>query len=167
MATKVVKTRDRFFDAINETCDALVAGLEATEERGHRVSRTLLSEARKGETELSKLARTWTESPRSIYENVEAMIDAQGRAQQRALELTRDAVKGAGAYRGELQEALRRMIRANRSATDAMVEVARTATSRAARQADRLPRLRVARPRPLRPSRITVVEGDGAQKQIS
>jgi hypothetical protein len=57
------------------------------------------------------------------------------------------------------------VVRANRSATDAMLEVARTATSRAARQADRLPRLRVARPRPVRPSRIAVVEGDGAHKQ--
>jgi hypothetical protein len=165
MATKAVKTRDKFFDAINEVYDALLAGIEATEERGHRVSKTLLAEARKGETELSKLARTWAESPSSVYENLEAMIEAQGRAQQRVLELTRDAFKGAGAYRGELQEALRRMIRANRSATDAMVEVARTATSRAARQTDRLPRLRLARPQPVRPSRIAVVEGDGAQKQ--
>jgi hypothetical protein len=163
MTTKAVKTRDRFFDAINETYGALLTGIEATEERGHRVSRTLLSEARKGETELSTLARTWVDSPRSVVENLGAMIDAHARAQRRALELARDSLKGAEASREEVREALRRMIRANRASADAVVDVARSATSRAARRVDRLPLPRRARPRPARPSRIAVVEGDSAE----
>ncbi len=166
MPAKTVKTRDKFFDAINETYDALLTGIEATEERGHRVSRIVLTEARKGEKELSTLARTWADSPSSVYENLEAMIDAQGRAQRRALELARDSVKGAGEYGEEVQEALRRMIRANRAATDAVVEVARTASSRAAKQAERLP-LPGRAARPVRPSRIAVAEGDGAQAKAA
>jgi hypothetical protein len=79
------KTRDKFFDAINEAYEALMVGIEATEQRGHKVSGTLLAEARKGERELATLARTWVDSPRSVYENLEAMIDVQTRAQRRAL----------------------------------------------------------------------------------
>jgi hypothetical protein len=167
MTTKAVKTRDRFFDAINETYDALLTGFEATEERGHRVSRTLLSEARQGEKELSTLARTWVDSPRSVFENLGAMIDAQARAQRRAVELARDSLKGAGAYGEEVRKALRRMIRSNRAVTDAVTEVARSATSRAAQRAEHLPlRLPLALPRrarPARPARIAVVEGDIAE----
>jgi hypothetical protein len=166
MATNnATRTRDRFFDAINETYEALLSGIEATEEQGHRVSRTVLAEARKGEKELSTLARTWVDTPSSIYENLEAMIDAQTRAQRRALELARDSLKGAGEYRDEVQEALRRMIRANRTAAEAMVEVARSASSRAARQVDRLPRPRRTRPRAARPARIPVAEGEVARRR--
>ena len=162
MPARTVTTRGKFFDAINETYGAFISGIEAAEERGHRVSQRLLNEARKSEEEVSALARTWVDAPSSVYENLEAMIDAQTRARHRALELARDSLKGAEAYRAEVREALRRMIRANRTGADAVVDVARSATSRAARQVDRLPLPGSARPRPARPSRITVVEGDGA-----
>ena len=165
MANKTVRTRDKFLDAMDETYDALITGIEATEARGDKVSKTLLAEARKGEKEASKLARSWVDSPVSLFENLEAMIDAQARAQTRALELARDALKGAGEYRGEVQEALRRMIRANRTIAEAMVEVARTGSSRAARRVERLPRPRMARPRAVRPSRIPVAEGETAQRK--
>jgi hypothetical protein len=166
MATNnATRTRDKFFDAINETYDALLTGIEAAEERGHRVSTTLLTEARKGEKELSTLARAWADSPSSVYENLEAMIDAQTRAQRRGLELARDSLKGAGEYRGEVQEALRRMIRANRTAAEAMLEVARSTGSRAARQADRLRPRRQARRRAARLARVPVTETETARRR--
>jgi hypothetical protein len=165
MATNTVRTRDKFFDAINETYDALITGIEATEERGHRVSQTLLTEARKGEKELAALAKTWVDTPTSFFENLEAMIDAQTRAQRRALELARDSLKGAGEYRGDVQDALRRMIRANRDVAEAMVEVARSATSRAAEQAERLPRPRRMRPAARRPARVPVAEGEIVERR--
>jgi hypothetical protein len=102
-------------------------------------------------------------APSSGYENQEAKIDTQARAHRRAVELARESLKGAGACGGEVQKALRRMIRANRAGADAVVDLARSATSRAARRVDRLPLPRRARPRPARPSRIAVVEGDSAE----
>lgn len=146
MATKTVATRDKFFDAINECFDAFITGLEATEERGHKASRNLLDETRKGERELAALAKTWVDTPTSFFENFGAMIDLQTRAQVRTLELARDALQEAGAYRADLQEAMQRMIRANRQAAEALVEAARTATSQAAEQAERLPRPRRMQP---------------------
>jgi len=165
MANTTVPARDKFFDALDEAYDALITAIEATEAQGDKVSKTLLAEARKAEKEASKLARSWVDSPTSLYENLEAMIDAQARAQTRMLELARDSLKGAGAYRGQVQEALQRMIRANRNIAEAMVEVARTGLSRAARRVERLPRPRRARPRAVRPSRIPVTEGETAQRK--
>ncbi|MEX1252843.1 MAG: hypothetical protein WEE64_00740 [Dehalococcoidia bacterium] len=162
MASKTEAARDKFFDAINETYDAFISGIEAAEERGHRVSQRLLNEARKSEEEVSTLGRTWANAPTRVHENLAAMIDAQARSQRRALEMARDSLKGTEAYRDEVREALRRVIRANRTGTDAMVDVARAATSRAAKEVDRLPLPRRSSPRP-RPSRIAVVEGNGAE----
>jgi hypothetical protein len=78
--------------------------------------------------------------------------------------LARDSLKGAGAYRGEVQESLRRMIRANRAASEVMLEVARAGTSRAAKQVERLPRPRRVRPQAVRPERIPVAEGVARSK---
>lgn len=123
-------TRDRLFDAINESYDALTAAIEATEERGHRVSRTVLSEARKGEQEVVALARQWANDPTNVFENLGALVDTQARAQRRALELARDSLTGAGEYGSEVQQALTRVIQANRQATEATIEALRRGVNR-------------------------------------
>jgi predicted NBD/HSP70 family sugar kinase len=121
---------NRFFDAINETYDALLSAIEAGELRGHKVSQTVLEEARKGEKELVELMRRWVDTPTNVFDNLGAMIDAQARAQRRALELAQASLEGAGEYGGEVREAFRRVIKANRVAAEATVEVAREAAQR-------------------------------------
>jgi hypothetical protein len=165
MTTETLRTRDKFMDAIDEVYNALISMIEATEGRGHKVSTTLLAEARKGEREASKLARGWVDSPVSVYENLEAMIDAQARAQTRVLELVRESLNGAGTYRGDLRKGLRRVTKANRTIAEAIVEVARAGSRRAARQVERLPRPSRARPRATRLARIPVAAGEGAQRK--
>lgn len=165
MATNEPTTKERFFRAVNEANDALIDALEATEERGHRVSRQLLREARKGERELTALAEKWAETPTSLFENLQAGVEVQTRGQGRALELARDALKGAGEYRAEVQDALRRIISANREAAEAVAEAARSMATRAADQADQLPRLRRVRPEMKRPTRIRVTDAEVAERK--
>lgn len=165
MATAKTTTRDRFFSAVNEANDALIDVLEATEERGHRVSQALLKEARKGEQELTALAERWVEEPAAFFENVQTAVEVQGRAQQRALELARDALNGAGEYRADVQEALQRIISANSDAAKALVEAARSAASRAAEQVEELPRPRRAQPTTRRPTRIPVSDAEVAERK--
>jgi hypothetical protein len=167
MATNTVRNRDKFLDAVDETYAALLTALEATEQRGHQVSQLALAEARKGEQEVITLARAWADTPADAYDHLAAMIDAQMRAQQRALELARDWLKGAGEYRTDVREAVRRMIRANRAAGEAMVEVARTARSGAAHRAEHLPRLRRTRIEPARPSGEPAANGEHAEEQVA
>jgi hypothetical protein len=164
MSTEVVRPRDKFLEAMDASYGALMTALEAAEARGHRVSKTMLAEARKGEKELLALTRGWVDAPTSVYENVEAMIEMQARAQRRALELARESLHGAGEYRSEVQDALRQVIKANRTAGEAVIEALREATSRAARRAERLPRPRRLRPQAVRPARVPVAEAEVAGK---
>lgn len=123
-------TRDKFFDAINESYDALFAAIEATEARGHALSKAVIDEAKTGEMEIVALARQWVDAPANVFDNLQAMLDAQARAQRRVLELASDALSGAGEYGSDIQDALRRAIKANAKAGEATVEVARKAYTR-------------------------------------
>ncbi len=159
------RVRDTFFDAVDESFGAIFSAFEATLERGHRASGVLFEEARKGEKELTGIARRWVASPVSAYENVEAMVDAQVRGQHRALELARDALNGARAQGGDMQDAASRVIRANRAAAEAAIEAARARLTRT-RAPGRLRHLQIARPRAGRSSEIE--EGSrGASSEAS
>jgi hypothetical protein len=122
--------RDKFFTGINQAYDALVSAMEATEVRGHRVSRTVLEEARKGEREVSALARKWVDEPTSFFENISAVFDVQSRAQMRALELARDALQGTGEYRSEIAEGLQKFTKANSAVSRATADATRDAFAR-------------------------------------
>ncbi len=90
--------RQKFFDAINENYSTLLSAAEKAQQSGHKVSQTVIDELRKGEQELSDLTQRWIDSPTSFFDNFAAMLDAQTRAQQRALELARDSFHGAEEY---------------------------------------------------------------------
>jgi hypothetical protein len=128
----VRETRERFLNAINESYSALLSVADATEMRGHKVSRTVIAEARKGEREVADLTRKWLDEPGSFFDNMEAVISAQTAAQRRALELARESLGGAEEYRHEVQVALAKVIEANRDATQAMTAVMRQASRAAA-----------------------------------
>ena len=123
MATAVSVSRDRFLDAFSEAHEAWLTGIQAGIERGCRASRALVDEARAAEGDRSALVRVWLTSPTSVYEKLDATLETQFRAQQRALVLARDALKSAGEYSGEAREATRRMVRANGEAAAAVLEV--------------------------------------------
>jgi hypothetical protein len=142
--------RDRLLDAINEGYGALLSAVEDTEGRGHRVSRTVLAEARKGEHEVVELARKWIGSPTSFFDNFEATVEVEARAQRRALELGRDTLQGAVGYGGELLRALKRFARAYRQTGDVAVDFTRDAyahlTERVRDRVQEVPRLISVRP---------------------
>ncbi len=117
-------TREKFFDAINESYDALLTAIEATEARGHALSSVAIDEARTGEKEVVALAQKWVDAPSNVFENLQAMLEAQTRAQRRVLQLASDALSGAGEYGTDVQDALRRVIKANAKAGEATVEAA-------------------------------------------
>lgn len=124
-------TRDKFFDALNESYDALLTAVEAAEARGHKLSNAVIDEARKGEKEVVALARKWADAPANVFENLEAMVETQARAQQRGLELARDALGGAGEFGNDVREALRRVIEANAKAGEATAEAAQEVVHKA------------------------------------
>lgn len=128
--TREPTTRDRLFDATNEYFDALFAAIKATEERGHKISVAVIDEAQKEQKEFLEVGRQWVDAPTHLTENLTAMLEAQTRAQERALDIIKDTFGGAGDYRADMQDAVQRMIKANAEAGRATVQVARDAYTR-------------------------------------
>src|SRR5512146_2176065 len=127
-------TQDKFLDAIGESYGAILAVMESTEGRRHKVSRTVLAEARKGEREALALARKWVDTPTSLFENLEAAIAMQNAAEQRALEMARESLTGSDTYRREVQQALGRMVQANRVSAEALAQAVGAARGGAAQR---------------------------------
>jgi|SRR3990170_5482551 len=121
---------DKFFSALNQAYDAMLEAIEKGNQRGFRASKTLLRQARRGEREVAALARKWSEGPTDLLKFYESLLDAQTRAQTRALELTREWLDEMGTAQGEVREALLRMIQANRAAGEAVIEATRSASGR-------------------------------------
>jgi hypothetical protein len=158
-------TLDRLIDATSESFDALISWVEAAQHRAYRVSQALLKEAREADKDRSALARAWIASPARVHENLESMIDAQARAQRRALDFARDSLNSASEHGEEIRDALRRITRANRSAAEAILEAGRTGVSSAVRQVDRAPRPWATRRLPAaRPMRVPVIEDETARR---
>lgn len=125
-------TSDKIFDALNESYRAMLDAIKAGNERGYRVSQTLIEEAERGQREVLELGRRFAQDPADLAGFSTALMEATTKAQNRALELTRqwfDELSGAST---EAREAMQRMVRANQEAGQAAVEVARGLFSRAA-----------------------------------
>ncbi len=139
-------------DVVNESYGALLSAAEDTEARSHKLSRTVFAEARKGEHEVLELARKWIDSPTSYFDNFEAAVDVQARAQRRVLELARDALRGAADYGAELRRALKRFRMANRQAAEVVVDSVRDSYARLGERV-RGEGEKEPRPFPVRPAR--------------
>lgn len=129
MAT-TTSTADRIFDALNESYAALLDAIKAGNERGYRVSKALIEEAERGQGEVLELGRKFAQDPADLAGFSTALIEATTKAQGRALELTREWFEELSGASNEARDAVQRVVRANREAGQAAVEVARGLFSR-------------------------------------
>ena len=118
----------KFFDALNDNYDALIDSVRAANDRGHRVSTTLIEEAQEGQREAVKLAKSWAESPLDFLNFYNSLIEATTNAQGRTLEATRHWFGELSDSQKETRDVLQRMLNANRAAG---AELARGLVSRA------------------------------------
>jgi hypothetical protein len=123
-------TADRIFDALNESYEALLAAIKAGNERGYRVSKTLIDEAERGQKEVTELGRKFAQDPADLAGFSTSVMEATTKAQSRALDLTRQWFEELSGANSEARDAIQRVVRANREAGQAAVEVARGVFSR-------------------------------------
>ncbi len=123
-------TSGKFFEALNENYDALIDAVKAANERGHRVSASLIEDAQRGQREGVDLAKKWVESPLDVAGFYSALLEATTKAQSRTLEVTRQWFSEMGDAQKESRDVLQRMANANRTASEAAVDLARGAFSR-------------------------------------
>ena len=120
----------KFFDAMNESYDALIDGIRATNERGHRISAALIEDTQRGQREVVELAKKWADAPLDLIGFYSSVLEATTKAQTRALEVTRQWVGEMTEAQKETRDVLQRIVSANRNAGEAAVDLSRGIFSR-------------------------------------
>ena len=121
----------KFFDALNESSDALIDAIRAANDRGHRVSTAVIESAQEGQREAVELAKKWIGAPFDLAGFYSTLIESATRAQGRALEVTRQWFGELADAQKETREILQRVVKANRAVNEASADVARGVFSRA------------------------------------
>lgn len=130
----------KFFEALNESYDALIDGVKVANDRGRRVSASLIEDAHQGQREVVELAKKWAEAPADLAGFYGSLLEATTKAQTRALEITRQLFGELTEAQKENRDVLQRIADANRSAGKAAVDLSRgifNRTSEALRSTDR------------------------------
>jgi hypothetical protein len=123
---------DKYFEALTETYDAIIDGIKAANERGYRISNSLLAEAQRGQREAVDLGKKFAGAPSDVGGFYRAVMESTTRAQGRTLELARQMFDELSDIRGETREAIEKIIKAQREAGEAAVDAVRDVAGNAA-----------------------------------
>jgi hypothetical protein len=127
------EAEEKFFDALNDSYDALLGAIEAGRERGYRVSKDFVEEARKAQREAVDLGKKLVEAPTDVAGFYGAVVEATSKAQSRTLELAREWLGDLGDSGKEARDAIQKVMKANQAAARAAVDAARSGLARRAR----------------------------------
>lgn len=120
----------KFFDALNENYDAMIDAIRTASDRGHRISAAMIEEAQRSQREAVELGKQWADAPLDMVSLSSSLLEATTKAQSRALEVTRQWFGELTEAQKDAQDVLQRMVVANRSAGEAVVELSRGIFSR-------------------------------------
>ena len=125
------QAEEKFFDALNDSYDALLGAIDAGSERGYRVSKEFMEEARKAQREAVDLGKKLLEAPTDVAGFYGAVVEATSKAQSRTLELAREWLGELGESGKGARDAMQKAMKANQAAARAAVDAARSGLSRA------------------------------------
>jgi hypothetical protein len=125
------EAEEKFFNALNESYDALLGAIEAGSERGYRVSKDFVEEARKAQREAVDLGKKLVEAPTDVAGFYGAVVEASSKAQSRTLELAREWLGELGDSGKDARDAIQKLMKANQAAARAAVDAARSGFARA------------------------------------
>lgn len=108
--TTRTSTVDRFFDAVVERQASLFDAVRSSNERSHRFSRSLLEGARQSNRDWTDVGRRWLINPTDLVGVYEAMSEAVGNQQSRALALSREWIEDVVESQRESRQVLRQGI---------------------------------------------------------
>lgn len=131
--------RDKLLQALRESYEATRDAIKSGNDRGYRFSRRLVNEVEQGRRELVQLGRRFARNPKDTRGLYQASVDLARRAGSHSTDLARQWVAEAGEAGQEVRETAGKVIRANRSATQAMAAAVQAAARDLARAARRPP----------------------------
>ena len=126
-----IDAADKYYEALNETSDAVIDAIRAANDRGHRFTTALIEQAQESQREAVELTRKWAESPFDFIGLLSSATESTTKAQGRALDATRQFFGELSDVQRETRNVVQKVINANRTAGEATVEIARGAFSRA------------------------------------
>ena len=121
----------KFFEAVNDTSDAVIDAIRAANDRGHRVSTAFIEQAQESQRETVELAKKFIAAPLDVPGFYSSLVENATKAQGRALEATRQWFGELAEAQKETREIFQRVISANRAANDVTLETARGLLNRA------------------------------------
>jgi hypothetical protein len=121
----------KIFEALNESSDAFIDAIRASNDRGHRFSAAVIEQAQENQRETVEFIKKWASSPFDISGLFSSLVESTTKAQGRALDATRLMFTEMGDAQKETREVVQRMVTANRKANEATVELARGMFNRA------------------------------------
>ena len=121
----------KYYEALNETSDAMIDAIRAANDRGHRFTTALIEQAQESPREAVEISRKWADSPLDVIGLLSSVTESTTKAQGRALDATRQFFGELTEAQKESREVVQKVINANRTAGEASMEAARGAFSRA------------------------------------
>lgn len=119
----------KYYDALINSYDILVAAVEKANERGATVTRQFVADITKGQREALELGKRLASEPTDLGQYYTAVLEATTAAQGRALafaQATYTEVLGASS---DSRETMEKLVAANRETAEAAVEAFRNFTA--------------------------------------
>ena len=121
----------KYYEALNETSDAVIDAVRAANNRGHRFTTALIEQAQENQREAAEITQKWAAAPFDMIGLMSSITESTTKAQGRALDATRQLFSEFADAQKETRDVMQRVVTANRTAGEASVDIARGAVSRA------------------------------------
>lgn len=121
----------KYYEALNETSDAVIDAIRAANNRGHRFTTALIEQAQENQRDAAEITKKWAAAPFDMIGLMSSITESTTKAQGRALDATRQLFSEISDAQKESRDVMQRVIAANRTAGEASVDIARGALSRA------------------------------------
>ena len=121
----------KYYEALNETSDAVIDAIRAANNRGHRFTTALIEQAQENQRDATEITKKWAAAPFDMIGLMSSITESTTKAQGRALDATRQLFSEFSDAQKETRDVMQRVIAANRIAGEASVDIARGAFSRA------------------------------------
>ena len=118
----------KYYDALINSYDILVAAVEKANERGAKVTRQFVADITTGQREALELGKKLASEPTDIGQYYTAVLEATTAAQGRALAFAQAAYSEALGGGTDSREVMEKLVAANRETASAAVEAFRNFT---------------------------------------
>jgi hypothetical protein len=112
--------REKFFDALDESFNAILDAIRAGNERGYRFSKRLTNEVEQAQLELSHLGRRFARDPRDLQSLYQSSVELARRAVTTSATLSREWMAGAQEAGRDARQTVVKVVQANRAASQAL-----------------------------------------------